>query len=363
MDLVRVDLELFTGEAFDVRQVDEHEVVVRAAGDELEALLHHGVGQSRGVLDDLFLVRLELGFQSFAEADCFGSDDMLQRTALAAREDGLVEVVLLVGFLVAEDHTAAGTAKGLVRGGRDDVRVRNGARMEACGNETGDVRHVDPEDGAALVGDLTEALEVDDARVRGGTGDDHLRLLFDSELFERVVVDVAFVVNTVRNDVVEESGEVDGRTVGQVTAGVEGHAEDLVAGLTDGHGDSHVSLCAGMGLDVGIVAAEKLLGSLDGEGLELVDDFAAAVVTLARITFGIFIGEDRAHGQDDGLGNDVFRGDQFDVATLSLILLEDAGPYFRVSGGDGFHDVCDHVAVLLTSACNMVMYTEFRNII
>ena len=323
MDFVRVDLELFTGEAFDVREVDQHEVVVRAAGDELEALLHHGVGQSRGVLDDLFLVRLELWFQSLAEADGLGRDDVLQRTALAAREDRLVEVELLVGFLVAEDHAAAGTAKGLVRGGRDDVRVRNGARMEACGDEAGDVRHVDPEDGTALVGDLTEALEVDDARVRGGTGDDHPRLLFHSDSLEFIVVDVTFVVDAVRDDVEEETGEVDGRTVGQVTAGVEGHTHDLVAGLADGHGDRHIGLRAGMRLDVGIVTAEELLGSLDGEGLDLVDDFTAAVVTFARITFGIFVGQDRAHCQDDGFGNDVFRGDEFDVAALSVVLFLD----------------------------------------
>ena len=345
MDFVRVDLELFTGEAFDVREVDQHEVVVRAAGDELEALIHHGVGQSRGVLDNLFLIGLELGFQRFTEADGLGGDNVLQRTALAAREDGFVEVVLLVGFLVAEDHAAAGTAKGLVRGGRDDVRVRNGARMEACRDETGNVRHVDPEDGAALVDDLTEAFEVDDARVRGGTGDDHLRLLFHGDSLEFVIVDVTFIIDTIRDDVEEETGEVDGRTVSQVSAGVEGHAEDLVAGLADGHGDRHVGLRAGMRLDVRIVTAEELLGSLDGEGLELVDDFAAAVVTLARITFGIFIGQDRAHRQNDGFGNDVFRGDQFDVAALSVVLFEDAFPYFRVGGSDGFHDVLDHVSV------------------
>ena len=48
------------------------------------------------------------------EADCLGSDHMHQRAALDAGEDGFVEVELLIGFLIAEDHTASGSAQGLV---------------------------------------------------------------------------------------------------------------------------------------------------------------------------------------------------------------------------------------------------------
>ena len=50
----------------------------------------------------------------------------------------------------------------------------------ATGDEPGDVRDVEHEQRADLVGDLAERPRVDDARVRGGAGDDDLRTLAPS---------------------------------------------------------------------------------------------------------------------------------------------------------------------------------------
>ena len=80
--------------------------------------------------------------------------------------------------------------------------------MKACCNESGDVGHIYPEHGAALVGDLTEALEVDDTRVCGCTGDDHLRMMLHREGLDLVIIDVAVGVDAIRNDVIETAGEV-----------------------------------------------------------------------------------------------------------------------------------------------------------
>lgn len=61
--------------------------------------------------------------------------------------------------------------------------------MAARGHEAGDVRHVDHERRADGVGDLGEALEVDDARVGRGAGDDHPGAVPLGELRHDVVVD------------------------------------------------------------------------------------------------------------------------------------------------------------------------------
>ena len=53
--------------------------------------------------------------------------------------------------------------------------VRERAGMRAAGHEAGEVRHVDHQLGADLVGDLAEAAEVDDARIGRAAGDDDLR--------------------------------------------------------------------------------------------------------------------------------------------------------------------------------------------
>ena len=52
-----------------------------------------------------------------------------------------------------------------------------GFGMHAAGDEAGDVRGVEEEQRADLVGDLAERHRIDDARVRGRAGDDQLRAL------------------------------------------------------------------------------------------------------------------------------------------------------------------------------------------
>ena len=134
------------------------------------------LGQRLGVLDDVFGVDLERRPQRLAERDRLGGDHMHQRAALQAREHRRVDLLgeLLV---VGEDHAAARPAQRLVRGRGDDMRVRERARMRAAGDESGEMRHVDHQIGADLVGDLAEALEIDDARIGRAAGDDDLRLV------------------------------------------------------------------------------------------------------------------------------------------------------------------------------------------
>ena len=70
----------------------------------------------------------------------------------------------------------------------------------------------------------------------------------------------------------------------------------------------------------------KLLGD--------VDEFAAAVVALARIAFGVLVGELRAlRGQDRGAGV-VLRGDQLDVVFLPLVLAGDGFPQLGIGVGE-----------------------------
>ena len=90
-----------------------------------------------------------------------------------------------------------------------------------------------------------------------------------------------------------------------------------------------------MWLHVGVIGAEQLLGALDGQGLGDVDDLAAAVVALARIALGIFVGEDRALRFHHRLGDDVLAGDQLDLGLLALQLMRDTGK----DGGIGIGQV------------------------
>jgi hypothetical protein len=115
----------------------------------------------------------------------------------------------------------------------------------------------------------------------------------------------------------------------------EVHAEDLVSGLQHGGVDGEVGLRAGVRLDVGVLGVEEFFGALDGEHLDLVHLLAAAIPALGRVTLGVFVGEHRAHGLDDGRVGEVFRGDQLDVALLAGELAGDHGVNFGIKLGQG----------------------------
>ena len=78
-----------------------------------------------------------------------------------------------------------------------------------------------------------------------------------------------------------------------------------------------IGLGSVMGLDVRVVGAEKLLGAVDSEFFGYVHVFAAAVIALAGIAFGVFICEDGAEGFEDGFGGVIFGGDELQVLLLA----------------------------------------------
>ena len=107
-----------------------------------------------------------------------------------------------------------------------------------------------------------------------------------------------------------------------------------VAGFKQSLHHSHVGLCARVGLHVGEGGVEQLAGAVDGDLLALVDDLAAAVVTLAGITLGVFVGHDRTHGLQNLLTDKVLRSDKFNSVHLTLFLLANQIKDFFVS----FHE-------------------------
>ncbi len=176
------------------------------------------------------------------------------------------------------------------------------------GDEAREVRHVDHEGGADLVGDLPHDPEVHETGVGGVAGDDDQRLERAGGGAQRLVVDQAGGrVGAVGPLVEHLAGDVGAEAVGEVAAYVQGHAEhplvaeglaqlgpvglgevvDLAdAGLLqerrldpvgeDGPEGDQVGVDAGVRLNVGVAGAEELLGVFGGERLDRVHVAAAA---------------------------------------------------------------------------------------
>ena len=184
-------------------------MVVGTARNELAASLEKSVGKRLAVGNDLRAVLLELGLERLTEADSLRSDGVHERTALCTGENRLVD--LLRELLAAEDQTASGTSESLVSGGGDEFAVGYGVGMNARGNKTRDVRHIDHQIGADSIGDLSELGEINDSGIGGRTRDDQLGLAFLGKLHDLVIVDsVCHAVNAVGYEVEVLARDIDG---------------------------------------------------------------------------------------------------------------------------------------------------------
>ena len=305
-------------------------MVVGAAGHQLHAaglqLSRHGLC----ILHDLARIFLEFRLQCLPEADGLCRDDMLQRAALGAGEDGGIDP-LGQHRVVGQDQAAARAAQGLVGRGGHNVCIGHRALVIAARHQTGDVGHIDHQVSAIAVGDLGQLFKVDGAGVSRRARHDELRAHRFDLLFQRRIVDDAVLVDAVGNEVVVLAGHVHRRAVGQVATLRQVHAHDGIADVQQCKVDGQVGLCTGVRLHVGILGPKQLAGALNGDVLDLIHIGTAAVIALARQTLGILVGQHRAHRSHHGRRNDVLAGDQLDVLPLAGQLAAHRRSQLRVS--------------------------------
>ena len=99
-----------------------------------------------------------------------------------------------------------------------------------------------------------------------------------------------------------------------------------------------------MGLDIGVIAAEELLRALDGQSLHHVHALTSAVIALAGITLGVFVGQHRAHRHHNRLGYDVLGSDQLQIPSLPRALGLDRFAHFLVIAGNKVHYLIYHMS-------------------
>jgi len=90
--------------------------------------------------------------------------------------------------------------------------------MKSCSNQAGNMCHIDHQNRADLVRNLTETLKINCSAVRTCTGYDQFRLTLQCELFDLVIVDKAIFIDSVRNTVEIFPGEIDRTAMGQMSA-------------------------------------------------------------------------------------------------------------------------------------------------
>ena len=106
-------------------------------------------------------------------------------------------------------------------------------------------------------------------------------------------------------------------TVRQVAAVRQIHSQDRIAILNRRQINRHVRLSAAVRLHVGMIGAKQFFRAVNCRLLDDISPFAAAVVSFARITLGIFVSKDGTGGFEDGFADKIFAGDQLKPVCLA----------------------------------------------
>ncbi|MCY1174795.1 hypothetical protein D9M73_150070 [compost metagenome] len=120
----------------------------------------------------------------------------------------------------------------------------------------------------------------------------------------------------------------------QVTTVGQAHAQDGVAGRQQGQVNGAVGLRAGVRLNVGVIGAEQFFCTIDCKLLDDVYVLATTVVALARVAFGVLVGQYRALSFHHRRAGVVFRSDQLNVLFLALSFLLHGGKEIGVVLGN-----------------------------
>ena len=300
-------------------------MVVGAAADELDAAGGESRGQRPGVVDDVPAILLELRLERLAEGHSLAGDHMHQRAALRAGKHGTVE--RLGVFRATHGDAAPRTAEGLMGGAGNEVGDRHGIVVDARGDEPGVVGHVDHQLRAHFAGDLGEPAVRNLAGIRARAGDDQLRLVLPRQARDLVEVEQLVVAaDAVVDELVEDARAVELHAVREMAAVGQVEGEHGVARLDGGEVDGRVGLAAGVGLHVDVLRAKDGLEPVAGEVFHRIDEFAAAVIAVAGVALGVFVGEHAADRLHDSGAREVLAGDHLQPFLLPGLFRSDRRP-------------------------------------
>src|SRR5690606_33733020 len=74
-----------------------------------------------------------------------------------------------------------------------------------------------------------------------------------------------------------------------------------------------------MGLHIGKTGFKELTKTLFSQLFSLIHNFTATVIALARIPFGILVGQNTASSLKNSTGYEIFGGNQFDSLALAFL--------------------------------------------
>ncbi len=224
----------------------------RFASNNSETVFSQFFGQAGGIANNALLQLDELVAFGQFEGQGQGSNGIQVGAALFAGEDGAVN---FAGqrFFMGHYHGPARTAKAFVGGGGDHIGDADRAGVDTGGDKAGDVSNIGHQISATAVGNLAEALPVDNYWIGGETGNDEPGFDLHGLGFKGIIIEgFRFRVDGVGDGVVGFAGTADAAAMCQVATVIEVEAHDGVAMFEQGAVSGDIGGGTAEGLDINI---------------------------------------------------------------------------------------------------------------
>ena len=125
--------------------------------------------------------------------------------------------------------------------------------------------------------------------------------------------------------------------MGKMAAISQVHAHYCIPRSQQGKEHCHIRLSTGMRLHVGITGTKQLLGTVNGQLLHHIHMLAATIITLARITLGILVGQHAALGSHYCRADNILRSNQLQFVALAVQLRINGCCHLRIYGFQIIH--------------------------
>ena len=173
--------------------------------------------------------------------------------------------------------------------------IRDRTRMKSCCDQTCNMSHIYHQISPHLVCNLTEFLKIYHSGVGACSRNDQLRPALFRDPSNFLVIDHAFLIDTIRCDLKIFSGHIDRRSMRQVTAMIQVHSHHFISRSEHCKLHCHIRLCPGVRLHIDIFTAKQLFRTLNRQILCHIYTLASAIITFSRIPFRIFVRERTSH--------------------------------------------------------------------
>ena len=254
--------------------------------------------------------------QCFLEANCFRRDNVHQRATLNTGENGLVDFLGILCF--AHNHTSSRATQCLMRSCGHKIRIRHRRRMVSSRNQTCNVGNIYHKICTHFFCHITHIFEVNGSGIGTGTCHDHFGFHFQCLFTESFIINIPFMVHTIRHKIEVFAGHIYRTAMSQMTTMIQIHTHNRIPWFQHGKVYCLVCLRAAVRLYIYMVAAKKLFCTLFCQVFYDIHFFTSAIVAFCRIALCVFICQRGSHCIHYRFRNNIFRSNEFNIMLLSF---------------------------------------------